>query len=74
MEFKGGKNSTGEEKSATIEKYRTLLADIPHQVNPTEYSAWRMQFEPWETCKKGILNCFEQMLNCLKIRSLEKQI
>lgn len=74
LEFKGGKNSTGEEKSATIEKYRTLLADIPHQVNPTEYSAWRMQFEPWETCKKGILNCFEQMLNCLKIRSLEKQI
>ena len=30
-------------------------------------SAWRMQFEPWETCKKGILNCFEQMLNCLKL-------
>ena len=46
------KNSTGEEKSATIEKYRTLLADIPHQVNPTEYSAWRIQFEPWETCKQ----------------------
>lgn len=73
LEFKGGKNSTEEEKSATIEKYRTLLADIPHQVNPTEYSAWRMQFEPWETCKTGILNCFEQMLNCLK-NSLEKQI
>lgn len=49
---------TGEEKSTAIEKYRTFLADIPHQVNPTEYSAWRMQFEPWETCKTGILNCF----------------
>ena len=60
-EQKSGENLmsvTGEEKSTAIEKYRTFLADIPHQVNPTEYSAWRMQFEPWETCKTGILNCF----------------
>ena len=66
LEFKGGKNTPEAEKSAAIEKYRALLADIPHQVNPTEYSAWRMQFDPWETQKREILDCFAKMLTALK--------
>lgn len=71
LEFKGGKKSPEEEKSAAVEKYRCLLADIPHQANPTKYSAWRMQFEPWETQKSEILDCVDKILLILKIQ-LEK--
>lgn len=66
LEFKCGKTTPETEKVAAIERYRTLLADIPHQVNPTDFSAWRMQFEPWETQKNEILDTFEKMLEILK--------
>ena len=66
LEFRDGKNTPEKEKTAALEKYRTLLADIPHQVNPSEYSAWRMQFEPWETQKIEIVECFDKMAITLK--------
>lgn len=66
LEFRDGKNTPEKEKTAALEKYRTLLADIPHQVNPSEYSAWRMQFEPWETQKSEIVECFDKMAITLK--------
>lgn len=66
LEFRDGKNTPEKEKTAAVEKYRTLLADIPHQVNPSEYSAWRMQFEPWETQKSEIVECFDKMAITLK--------
>ena len=66
LEFRDGKNTPEKEKTAALEKYRTLLADIPHQVNPSEYSAWRMQFEPWETQKSEIVKCFDKMAITLK--------
>lgn len=66
LEFRDGKNTPEKEKTAALEKYRNLLADIPHQVNPSEYSAWRMQFEPWETQKSEIVECFDKMAITLK--------
>ena len=62
LEFRNGKNTPEKEKTFAGEKYRILLADIPHQVNPSEYSAWRMQFEPWETRKAEILENFNLLL------------
>lgn len=65
LSYKGGKSTAEEEKSVITEKYRALLADIPNQIDPTEYSAWRMAFDPWVMRKAEILEAFEKVLKAL---------
>ena len=66
LEFKDGKNTSDEEKSSSIEKYRVLLADISNPTGETEFSAWRTKFEIWETKRNEILTCVERILENVK--------